>query len=96
MNGQDLSTGLFLRPQFKPTGLTLTGATYAINGRPTLFISPSPGAVLVMWPLGYSNWGLQSMTNLTAPAWTPLPAGPCGNQAALPVTGPQRYFRLIP
>lgn len=93
--GLDLGGGLLLQPQVTATSLKLAATTYATNSAaPQLLISAAPGVVFLTWPLGYPDWGLQSTTNLSNPAWSPL-ALQCTSQAVVPMDSPQRYFRLI-
>jgi len=83
-----------LLPQFGPTSLALTIATYATNNaQPELFITRSPTGVRATWPLGFPDWTLQSATNVTAGIWTLVPVQ-CDNQAVIPITMPRQFFRL--
>ena len=95
LDGLDLGGGLLLVPQFTATSLSLNAATYATNSsRPQLFITRSPTSAHLTWPLGFTNWVLQSATNLSSTNWSPVSA-PCGNQALVPANPPEQYFRLI-
>ncbi len=77
-----------------PTSLNLVVTTYATNtALPSLFITRAPGGLLVTWPLGFPDWTLQSSTNLPSQFWAPV-STTCGNQALVPITAPQQYFRL--
>jgi hypothetical protein len=91
----DLGGGILLQPQFGPTHLNLIATSYDTNSsQPQLFITRAPGGVLLTWPLGFPNWGLQSSTNLPSTNWAPVP-NPCGNQATVPTTAAEQFFRLM-
>jgi len=93
-SGLDLGGGLFLVPHFGKTRLTLTAATYTTNTtQPQLFISRSLTGVRIVWPLGFTNWELQTTTNLSSPVWGSVSAQ-CDNQAVVPAPAPAQYFRL--
>ncbi len=93
ISGLDLGGGTLLQPEFSSTGLTLLTATYSVGAvRPQLFINTSLGGVAVTWPTSFSSWTLQSATNLSSPAWMPVPSA-CGNEALVPGI-PPLYFRL--
>jgi hypothetical protein len=57
-----------------------------------LVISGS-GANVIIQAIGYTNWVLQSSTNLAPAFWTSLP-GFFTNQALVPITGREQWFRL--
>ncbi len=93
LSGLDLGGGILLQPQFSSTGLTLLTSAYSVSAvRPQLVINTSLGGVAVTWPASFSSWTLQSATNLSSPAWIPVPSA-CGNEALVPGTPPV-YFRL--
>ncbi len=93
IGGLDLGGGILLQPQFSSTGLTLLTTAYSVDAvRPQLFINRSLGGVAITWPASFSSWTLQSATNLSSPAWIPVPNS-CGNEALVPGTAPL-YFRL--
>jgi hypothetical protein len=80
-----------LQPHLNPTDLTLS-VTNTIVTPPVLLISRSGANALVQAP-GYTNWVLQSSTNLLPTFWIDLP-GSFTNQALVPVTGLEQWFRL--
>jgi formylglycine-generating enzyme required for sulfatase activity len=94
LEGLDLGGGILLQPQFSPTGLTLLATAYTISdSQPKLFINPTLGGVAITWPVGFSDWTLQTTTNLSSPVWTTVPDA-CGNQAIMPTSAQRQYFRL--
>jgi len=94
LGGLDLGSGILFQPQFNPTGLTLLTTTYTTSASvPQLFINPTLGGVAITWPVGFPGWTLQSTTNLSSLVWTTVPNS-CGNQAVVPISGPQQFFRL--
>jgi len=54
--------------------------------------------VVLFWPFPFTGFGLQSSTNLSAPAWQAATEVPSTNHGRWEVTvqinQPQRYFRL--
>ena len=94
MSGLDLGGGTLLQPQFGPTGLTLLATAYTTNASlPQLFINRTLGGVAITWPVGFPGWTLQSNTNLSSHAWVTV-SNACGNQAIVPGSAAQQYFRL--
>jgi hypothetical protein len=94
LSGLDLGGGILLQPQFGPTGLTLLATAYITNASlPQLFINRTLGGLAIIWPVGFPGWTLQSNTNLSSPAWVTM-SNACGNQAIVPGSAAQQYFRL--
>jgi hypothetical protein len=95
LSGLDLGGGILLQPQFGPTGLTLLATTYTTNAsQPQLFINRTLGGLAITWPVGFQGWALQSTTNLSSAPWS-MVSNACVNQAVVPISAPQQYFRLI-
>jgi len=67
-------------------------------GPPQLQIEPSGENVILSWPTNATGMSLQSTTNLTSPAWTPVSAAPVvindQNTVTNPVLGNQQFYRL--
>jgi len=94
LSGLDLGGGILLQPQFGPTSLTLLTTAYTANASlPQLFINRTLGGVAITWPVGFPGWTLQSTTNLSSHTWETVPNA-CGNQAVVPGSAAQQYFRL--
>jgi hypothetical protein len=93
LSGIDLGGGIVLFPAILPNKMTLTAASSAPNGAPTIFATPWAGSVRLLRPPGFSDWEFVATTNLFAPVWTPVPATGC-DQVTLPATALERYFRL--
>jgi len=94
LSGLDLGGGILLQPQFDPTGLSLLATAYTITGGlPQLFINPTLGGLAITWPVGFPGWRLQSATNPSSPTWVTI-SNACDNQAVVPISAPQEYFRL--
>ena len=93
--GLDLGGGILLQPEFRSGNLALLARAYTTNAHmPQLFISPALGGMaIIIWPVGLSDWSLQSATNLSWHACLPLPIT-CSNQALVPNNTLQQYFRL--
>ena len=90
----DLGGGLLLQPQFSQTGLTLTVTTYDVGAsQPQLFSAVVPNGLFLQWPASFTGWTLESTTNIAASVWPPV-AVSCGNNAVVPETGSQQFFRL--
>ena len=79
------------------SGLTLvTRAGPLVIGGPAIVVTPFPPSTLQLsWPSQYSDFLLQSTTNLAAPNW--LQFGSAGTNSIFIVVDPseqQRFFRL--
>ena len=95
LSGLDLGGGILLQPQFGPTALTLLATAYKTNAsQPQLFVNHTLGGLAITWPVGFQGWALQSTTNLSSAAWS-MVSNACVNQAVVPISAPQQYFRLI-
>jgi hypothetical protein len=95
LSGLDLGGGILLQPQFGPTTLTLLATAYTTNAsQPQLFVNHTLGGLAITWPVGFQGWALQSKTNLSSAAWSTV-SNTCVNQAVVPISAPQQYFRLI-
>jgi hypothetical protein len=93
LSGLDLGGGILLQPQFDSTSLTLLATAYTTNAsQPRLFMNRTLGGLAITWPV-FSGWTLQSTTNLSSSAWISVSTA-CGNQAVVPISAPQQYFRL--
>jgi hypothetical protein len=94
LSGLDLGGGILLQPQFSSTRLTLLATSYTANAsQPQLFINRTLGGLAITWPVGFPGWTLQSNTNPSSSAWMAVSTA-CGNQAVVPISAPQQYFRL--
>jgi hypothetical protein len=93
LSGLDLGGGILLQPQFDSTSLTLLATAYTTNAsQPRLFMNRTLGGLAITWPV-FPGWTLQSTTNLSSSAWISV-SNACGNQAIVPISAPQQYFRL--
>jgi hypothetical protein len=72
----------------------LLATAYTTNASlPQLFINRTFEGVAITWPVGFPSWALQSTTNLSSQTWETVPNA-CGNQAVVPASAAQQYFRL--
>jgi hypothetical protein len=94
MNGLDLGNGLQLVPHFSNTGLTLVAISNPTNTQPSLSLYLTSSGTLVSWPLNFTDWQLQTATNLATPVWIPVTVAGTNN-TIVPRTGPQGFFRLM-
>src|SRR5437867_2049264 len=89
-------------------GRSGNGTVFSLSFRPQLAIAPSgvpPSGIILTWPTNvagfdYAGYTLQSTTNLGSPAvWStnsPAPVVIAGqNTVTNPITGAQRFYRLI-
>jgi hypothetical protein len=76
------------------------GTVFSISFPPQLNLSISGPNSILSWPtdFDYTDYRLQSTTNLSSPAWTtnlPAPVVVNGqNTVTNPVSGTQQFFRL--
>ena len=86
-------------------GSSGNGTVFSLSFRPQLTITPSGTNVILTWPTNvagfdYTGYTLQSTTNLLSPAvWvtnSPAPVVIAGqNTVTNPITGAQRFYRLV-
>lgn len=93
INGLDYGSGLFLKPGFTRTGLTLEAAQVSVGAIPRLTIHPTWNSALILWPIEFSNYQLEFTTNLTAPEWLPVTVAGTNN-FILDSRIPAQFFRL--
>jgi hypothetical protein len=93
INGLDYGNGLFLKPQFTRTGLTLEAVQVSLDATPRLTVHPTWNSALILWPIEFSNYQLQFTTNLTAPEWLPVTVAGT-NHFILDSRIPAQFFRL--
>jgi len=78
---------------------TQIGSLYAFENttstvsRPQLTLSQSAGSFVLGWPSAYSDWVLQTATNLSHPVWQTVSVSNT-NSIVIPITNQQQYFRL--
>ena len=77
-----------------------TDPTNPFSSPAQLTIMPSGTNVILTWPTNALGFTLQSTTNLASPAvWStnsPTPVVVNGqNTVTNPITGPQRFYRLV-
>ena len=88
-----------------PGGRPENGTIYSLSFSPQLTIIPSAANVILTWPTNYAGFDytgytLQSIRNLGSPsAWvtnSPPPVVIAGqNTVTNPITGAQKFYRLI-
>ena len=66
---------------------------YANASQLQLFINRTLGGLGITRPVVFPGWTLQSNTKLSSSAWMAV-CNACGNQAVVPISSPQQYFRL--
>jgi hypothetical protein len=66
---------------------------YANASQLQLFINRTLGDAAITWPVSFPGWTFQSNTSLSSSAWMPV-SNACGDQAIVPISAPQQYFRL--
>ena len=68
------------------------GTVFSLLIPPPVSIGFAGPNVVVTWPAGSTGFALQTTTNLAAPAWTTVSGQ---NAVTNPISGPQRYYRLL-